>query len=227
MELIINCKAYEPGMGKHAVTLARTAIFAAKKYNIQIALAVQPQDIMAVSATGIPTFAQHIDAIKYGAHTGSISPCGVKKAGAQGTLLNHSERKLSPAVLQQSILLAKKAGLFVIACAATPTEAKQINSLNPDVIVVEPPELIGTNTAVSQAKPDVITKTIKAITTPVLCGAGIRHAKDVRKALELGAKGILVSSAIVQAQHPDTILAELANEFREFRKSSITTKYIN
>ncbi len=218
MEIIVNCKAYKQGMGKHAVTLARTAIFAAKKYGIQIALAVQPQDIMAVSATGIPTFAQHIDAIKHGAHTGSISPCGVKEAGAQGTLLNHSERKLSPAVLQQSILLAKKAGLFVVVCAATPAEAKQINSLNPDAIAIEPPELIGTNTAVSQAKPEVITKTTKAVSTPVLCGAGIRHAKDVKKALELGAKGILVSSAIVKAQHPDRILAELANECIEFRK---------
>lgn len=216
IEIIVNCKAYERGIGEHAVELAHAALSVAKKYGIQIALTVQPQDIMAVSTTGILTFAQHVDAIENGPYTGHISPFGVKKAGAQGTLLNHSEQTLSLGVLRQSILLAKKAGLFVVACAATPLKAKQINSFHPDAIAVEPPELIGGNIAVSQAKPEVITKTTKTVTTPVLCGAGIRHAEDVRKALELGAKGILVSSAVVQARHPDRILEEFANEFRKF-----------
>jgi triosephosphate isomerase len=36
--------------------------------------------------------------------------------------------------------------------------------------------------------------------TFVLCGAGIKSENDVRRAMELGAKGILVASGVVKAK---------------------------
>lgn len=216
-EIIVNCKAYERGVGRHAFELAKTAVSVGKKFRVSIALAVQPQDISAVASTGVCVFAQHIDPITRGAFTGSVLAEGVKSAGALGTLLNHSERRLPLEVLGASISAARRAGLFVCCCAATPSDAKRIALLNPDVIAIEPPGLIGGKIAVSQARPEVITATTRIVSIPVFCGAGIQSGDDVKKALELGAKGILVSSAVVNAARPAKILENLASAFKEFR----------
>ena len=44
---------------------------------------------------------------------------------------------------------------------------------------------------------------------PVLCGAGVHTQEDVRKAVELGAQGILVASGVVNAKDPEKVLTEL------------------
>ena len=44
----------------------------------------------------------------------------------------------------------------------------------------------------------------------VLCGAGITSGEDVKKALELGTKGILVASGVVKAKNPRKVLEEFA-----------------
>ena len=44
----------------------------------------------------------------------------------------------------------------------------------------------------------------------VLCGAGITGRRDVERALELGAEGILVASGVVKARNRIKVLKELA-----------------
>ncbi|MBI4148673.1 triose-phosphate isomerase [Candidatus Woesearchaeota archaeon] len=215
--IVVNCKAYEKGTGRHAVELARVAVRVSRECGVTVALAVQPQDIPRVSATGVVTFAQHVDPIVFGAHTGHVLPVGVREAGAVGTLLNHSEKRLSVLSLQKSLSAARSAGLQVVVCARSPAVAQKIAPLAPDMIAVEPPELIGGDVAVSQAKPQVITQTTNSIKNiPILCGAGIKTAEDVRKALELGARGILVASGVVNAPDPAQVLKSFAHEFCEF-----------
>ena len=64
----------------------------------------------------------------------------------------------------------------------------------------------------SQAKPEIITRTTKMIKNiPILCGAGIKTKEDVRIAVRLGAKGILVAHAITNATNPEKALKELVN----------------
>jgi len=46
--------------------------------------------------------------------------------------------------------------------------------------------------------------------TPVLCGAGVSNASDVKKAVELGAKGVLLASAYVKAKDPKALLLSMA-----------------
>ncbi|MEM3370067.1 MAG: triose-phosphate isomerase, partial [Candidatus Micrarchaeia archaeon] len=48
---------------------------------------------------------------------------------------------------------------------------------------------------------------------PVLCGAGIKNSEDVRIAIELGARGILVASGITKAKDPKTATLELIKGF--------------
>ena len=43
----------------------------------------------------------------------------------------------------------------------------------------------------------------------VLCGAGVKNGKDVRKAIELGAQGVLLASGVVKAKDKRATLLDL------------------
>jgi len=210
--IVVNCKAYENCVGEGAVRVARVCERVARLTGINIAVAVETSDIYHVRlAVRIPVFAQHIDAEEPGAHTGAILAESVRDAGAAGTLLNHSEKRLAFPVLMKSVERAKKAGLITLVCAATDEEAKKIAGLKPDIIAIEPPELIGGNVSVSTAKPEVVTATTNAIKgIPILCGAGVKTKEDVRKAVQLGVKGILVASGVALAKNPEQVLRDFA-----------------
>ncbi|MEM4282555.1 MAG: triose-phosphate isomerase [Candidatus Woesearchaeota archaeon] len=212
--LIVNFKAYPSAIGRQAVQLASVCEKIARKFGIEIAVATQSADICAVSdKVTIPVLAQHVDPFSSGPHTGSIIPLAVKAAGATGTFLNHSEKRMAFKELTIANMFAKKAGLQTIIFAASPAKAVKAASLKPrpDFIAIEPPELIGGKRAVSQAKPEVITATTQRITNiPIICGAGIKTAEDVRKAIKLGAVGVAVASGVVLSKSPEGALRELA-----------------
>ena len=104
-------------------------------------------------AVEIPVFAQHIDPIKPGNSTGHILAEAVKEAGAVGTLINHSERQLKLADIEAIISLAREKNLISCVCANNPITSAGAAALQPDIVSIEPPELIGTGIAVSKAQP--------------------------------------------------------------------------
>lgn len=206
--LFINLKTYAEATGKAAAQLAKAAQSVTKATKHTIVLVAQPSDIrMLVGNCMLPVFAQHVDAIEYGQHTGSILPEAVREAGAVGTVLNHAERKLDNETLERAIERAETIGLATMACAESEQQSKEIASfsIKPSFIALEPPELIGGDVSVSTAKPKLITdciSTIKCIdeSIQVIAGAGIKKKTDVRKALELGTVGVFVASGIVKAE---------------------------
>jgi len=214
--LVINFKTYAQATGRRALELARVAEKVAKDLNVEIIVAVQPVDIRLVAENvEIPVYAQHVDPIKPGAHTGHILPEAVKEAGAKGTLLNHSENRLRLDIINEAIQRAKEVGLETIVCADKPETSAAVAVLKPTAIAIEPPELIGTGISVSKAKPEVITNTVNIIrkideSIPILTGAGITFKDDVEKALNLGTQGVLVASAIVKAKSWEEKIKELA-----------------
>ena len=211
MLAIINFKAYKSSTGINAIKLAKICERVAKKEKVQIAVAVQPADIfMVASNVKIPVLAQHVDPVEFGAKTGWILPETVLLAGAIGSLVNHSEHQLPMDYIKATIGRLQDLNALSIACASTPAKAVQIAKFKPDMIAIEPPELIGGNIAVSQAKPEVITKTTDKIRNiPVLCGAGIKRKADVSKSVKLGAKGILVASGVTNVADPERALTQL------------------
>ncbi|MCK4714381.1 MAG: triose-phosphate isomerase, partial [Candidatus Aenigmarchaeota archaeon] len=201
--LVVNTKAYLEGTGQKALRLARICKRLSAGARAELILSVQPSDIPGVSGH-VTTFAQHIDAIGPGSHTGHILPEAVKAAGAKGTLINHSERRLALPEIKERIMISRKTGLRVVCCVPRTGMVRDVARMNPDYIAIEPPELIGTGIPVSRARPGVITRSVgiakKANSrVRVLCGAGISKCEDVEKALELGASGVLVASGIVKA----------------------------
>ena len=209
MIVIVNFKTY--ATGKDAVKLAKICERVAKKEKKPIAIAVQTADIFSVAASvSIPVLAQHVDPVEKGAHTGSVIAESFYAAGAAGSLVNHSEKRISLQEINKTVKRLRKLGMISIVCVKDIDEAKKIDKLKPDMIALEPPELIGGNASVSDAKPDLIRKAARAVRVPLLCGAGIHSRRDVARAIELGAQGILVAHAVVCAENPKKVLAELA-----------------
>ncbi|HVB95850.1 MAG TPA: triose-phosphate isomerase [Nitrososphaerales archaeon] len=211
--IIINFKTYEEATGDRALKLARICRSVATKFGKRIIISPQFTDIYRMSMESspyTPVFAQHIDD-RIGKFTGSISPLAVREAGAVGTLLNHSERRLPIEEVGNRIKAAKAHGLMSLCFADSIEESLKIAAFEPEMIAYEPPELVGTGISVSTAKPSQITDFVRRVTPSVrrLVGAGISNPGDVKKALELGADGWGVSSAFTKAKDPERILTEL------------------
>jgi triosephosphate isomerase len=217
--LFINFKNYDESTRTNALPLAQLAKKVAEKEGKQIVLVINPVEIaLTVSGIGkeVSVFAQHIDPDVFGKGTGKVLPEVVKHYGASGTVLNHAEYKLTKELLEKSIERAKNCGLLVMVCAETIERAKEIASMKikPDLIAVEPPELIGGNVSVSTANPEIISGTVKAIKEMapeiiVICGAGIKNKNDVAKAIELGSKGVFVASGIIKAIDKEKAITEM------------------
>jgi len=218
--LVINLKSYIETIGKRGLDLLEAAEKVADEYGIDIAIAPQFTDIYLLSknAKKVKIFAQHIDPIEPGAYTGHILPEAVKEAGAVGTLINHSEKPMKIIDIEKAINIAKRLDLITIVCANDSIVGAAIAKFNPDYIAVEPPELIGTGISVSTAKPEIVINSVKMIkesnsNIKVLVGAGISNREDVKKALELGAEGVLLSSAVTKANNFYEKIKELAEGF--------------
>ena len=105
--------------------------------------------------------------------------------------------------------------MISIICVKNMSEVKKYLKLNPDFIAIEPPELIGSGKAISTEKPELIAKAADIVNnsknkTQLLCGAGIVSGDDVKKAIELGSKGILVASGIIKAKNWNKIISEFS-----------------
>lgn len=214
--IIVNFKTYSEATGKKAVELAKKAEKVSLETKVSIGVAPQHTDIATVAKTvNIPVFAQHTDPIQPGSHTGHVLTEAVKETGAIGTLINHSERQLKLSDIDAMIKITREKGLISVVCANNPTISAAVATLKPDILAIEPPELIGTGIPVSKAKPEVITNTIRLVReinqkVVILCGAGISHGEDVAAALRLGTQGVLVASGVVKAKDPYTVLREFA-----------------
>jgi triosephosphate isomerase len=212
MFILVNLKAYpcDP------VAVAAAVADVAAEYDAPIAVAPQAAQIEAVTETGAATWAQHVSPVEHGSHTGSTLAEAAADAGAAGTLINHSERRLTLASIDASLDAAERADLDTVVCANTPRQIAAVAALGPDAVAVEPPELIGTGTPVSQADPDVVRDAVDAAadvdpSVAVYCGAGISTGEDVVAARELGADGVLLASGVAKADDPRATLESLVD----------------
>ncbi|WP_276271972.1 triose-phosphate isomerase [Haloarcula litorea] len=210
MFVLVNLKAYpcDP------VEVATAAADVADDADVRVAVAPQAAHLSAVAETGVETWAQHVSPVKHGSHTGSTLAEAAADAGAEGTLLNHSENRLKLADIDASLDAADRADLETIVCANNPDQIGAAAALGPDAVAVEPPELIGTGTPVSQADPDVVTGAVDAAArvsgdVDVLCGAGISTGDDIVAASDLGASGVLLASGVAKADDPRAALEDL------------------
>ena len=215
--IVLNVKTYEEATGIKAIEIAKLMEKISKETNVSMAIAVQATDItMCAEKTSIPVFAEHIDPIKPGSHTGWTLPEAVKTAGAIGTLINHSEHRLKLADIDYCITRAKELNLDHIVCTNNIATSKAAAVFSPNFVAVEPPELIGGDISVTTADPDIVSGSVDAVKkidkkVRVLCGAGVKNGKDVAKSIDLGADGVLLASGIVKAKDKESVIRDLAS----------------
>lgn len=218
--LFVNFKTYKESSGENVFDLLFSIHKASREAGVKVIAAVQATDIReATMASPLEIWAQHVDAVEFGAHTGSILPEAVFADGATGTFLNHSEQKFQNFDdLKIAAHHCKRVGLKTLIFAGDLSELKKVLELKPDFVSYEPPELVGSRTtSVAEAKSDVIAKAVElahAMRTPLVVGAGIKSTKDVRVSVELGADGVAVASDIVKAKDPEKETLELLEGFK-------------
>jgi len=216
--IVVNFKTYAESTGEKAVRMARYCEEVSRDHGVSIVAVPQIPDIYRVAcAVNIPVFAQHIDGVGAGSFTGHITADCIKDAGARGTLINHSERRILLSDMDSAVKAAEKAGLTTIVCTNNVAVTSAAAALSPDFVAIEPPELIGSGIPVSKADPDIVRGAVAAVKkinpeVEVLCGAGISKGEDVAAALELGTSGVLLASGVIKAKDPMAALLDLVGK---------------
>ncbi|VVC02727.1 Triosephosphate isomerase [Candidatus Burarchaeum australiense] len=212
--IALNFKAYKESLGERGLALCEIASAVSMLSGVRVIVAPQAVDLREAAKVCNDVYAQHVDAVAQGQFTGWITAESLKHAGVKGSLVNHSERRLAKETIAGTVERLKAAGLESMVCAHDATESAELAKLKPSFVAVEPPELIGKGISVSTAKPEVVIKAVELVRksspgVPVLCGAGVSTASDVKKAIQLGADGVLLASAYVMAKEPKKLLEEM------------------
>lgn len=224
--IFVNFKTYHETSGKKAIHLATIAEKLSNETRVPIISVIQPLDAALVKKeVTTPVWLQHVDAVESGAHTGFININTALSWGISGTLLNHSEHPLSFEQIEQTVTAIRNIkapsstdlyNFSIMICAPNLDELIRFAKLQPDFLAYEPPELIGSKTtSVATAYPEIIKNAVRvAGKIPLIVGAGVKTAEDVRLSLHYGAKGILVASGVDLTADPKKVLTEFAKEFQ-------------
>lgn len=215
----IGPKAYL--YGEASLKLAKEADRLSVKYNVHIIYTPQYVDIpiIARETKHISVFAQHMDPLGVGRGVGSVLPEALKASGAVGTLLNHAEKKMTLSDILKTIKRADEVGLATAVCADNLAEALAIAQFEPNIIIVEPENLIGKQQGKASSRDYIkdMNNKIKAINPNihVLHSAGIYSGKDVYDLVLLGAEGTGSTSGIIKADDPLKKMEEMISSLRK------------
>lgn len=214
--IIVNFKNYKETFGDGALKLAQVCKKVAEKTGVEIIPAVSALDAVVIQKElKMKVFLQSVDPIFEGRGSGFVSPLKAKELKIEGSLLNHSEHKLTPGTVKKMLSVWPKNFKSVICLSTLGQVESWAKNIKPDFVAYEPKNLIASKEkSVASENP----KIIKAIVDhynkiPVLVGAGIHSPEDVKVSLKMGASGILISSFVVQSKDPLKNLTKLAEVF--------------
>ncbi|MCL5009544.1 MAG: triose-phosphate isomerase [Candidatus Parvarchaeota archaeon] len=223
-KFIINYKAYTEAIDK-GLEIASAASKISEDTGVDIIVA-PPFTLIKEIAKTTKTITQGLDEVEPGAFTAHVTWYEIKKSGAVGTLLNHSERRYSYSKggpiayqeLKKAVDFCRQNGLETYVCVQNIEEAEKVLKFRPTSIAYEPPELIGGNVSVSSARPDIVKEFCDLVKAQAgvlpLIGAGIKTAEDVKKSVELGSEGILVASGVMKSNDFRSAIIDLATPLR-------------
>jgi triosephosphate isomerase len=189
-------------VGDEVLALAKAADLASERYNVPIIFTPPLTEIrrVAENTKNLLVFAPHMDPIPIGRGLADVLPEAIKATKAVGVILNHAEKPLLYDTLRQTILRADQVGLLTLVCSNTISEAKAIALLQPNIVVAEPTELIGTGKASDMSYVKESIEAVKSVNKEiyVLQGAGISSGEDVYKVISAGADATGSSSGIIK-----------------------------
>lgn len=214
--ILLNFKIYSETFGDKAIKLGKIIKEVSRETGVKIIPVLSSLDAYRLKQElDLEVYLQHVDLFSQGAKSGFISALQAQALGIKGTLLNHSEHRLSPGTLKKT-LKELPPGFDSILCLQSLHQLDfWAKNLKPTFFAYEPKELIGSSTqSVATAKPETIKNfAAKISSAPLLVGAGIKSSVDVATSLKLGAAGVLVASAFVQSADPKAKLIDLCRPF--------------
>jgi len=214
-KVVVNFKVYPQAMGASALNLARVCDDVAHEAGAEIIIAPPMTELSRIAGeVDIPVFAQHADPVAVGSSTGYVPLELVRESGASGVIINHSEHRMGMADIEFLVKKSRYLGLETIVCSNNVSVSAAAAAFNPNYVAIEPPELIGGDVSVTTANPVIVSDSVGEVKrispdVAVLCGAGVKNGDDVKKALELGAEGVLLASGVVKAKDPKEVLLDL------------------
>ena len=223
MKPILDIRFFEIGIknyiyGDAVLALAKTADRCAKKYRIPVLFIAPYADIrrVAENTDHLIILAPYMDTLKPGRGMADVLPESIKAAGAKGVVINHCERPLSLSAIVLTIERARQLDLLSFVCAGSVSEARAIAQFAPDIINPEPPELIGTGKTCSEAFIREVTRAIHEISphTLIELAAGITSGRQVYDLVYAGAQAVGVSSGILNAKDPHSMVEEMISNMR-------------
>ena len=195
--------------GAEAVSLAQAADQVSAELGVSIVFDPQAVDIPAVARATehLFVFAQHMDPVTPGRGVGAVLAEALREAGAVGTMLNHSERRMTLADIDRAIGRAKEVGLATLVYADSPEEAGALALFRPDIILAEPPDLIATAHSAATEMRGFVERSIELVgridpAIIVMSAAGVQTPADVTAMIRLGVGGTGSSSGILKAVDP-------------------------
>jgi len=214
--IVVNFKIYKEAFGENGVKLARICRDMAKTSGVRIIVASPAIMAVELLKTGAEVFLQNYDEYDEGRFTGMISAKQAMDLGIKGSLLNHSENSKKKGTIFKTIKTSPEGFETVLCVKSIGQIEKWAKRTKADFLAYEPKHLIASKTAsVSSEQPGGIKRAVEASGgIPLLAGAGVKSGEDVKVALKMGAKGVLVASNVVCSKDPEKELKELVKGFK-------------
>jgi triosephosphate isomerase len=213
--IFLSLKTYKEATGDAVIKLLSSVKQVSQESGIPIIPVAQPTDIYRIKKElDIEVWAQHMDPIDPGKNMGWLSPYSLKDAGATGVVINHSEHKTTDENIKKILNKAKEYQLKNVVIAFDPETVIKYDSWEPDFISYEKEDAIGTGESMVKTEEENIKKLVSVLKKPLIIGAGISTGEDIKNAIKLGAKGVIMASRFVLAENPEEKLRELVVGFK-------------
>ena len=220
--LIVNPKSYL--YGNESLKLAKAADQAAKDTGLPIIFTCPYADVRMIreNTENIIVCVQSMDPLTPGRGMGHVLPESLKEAGADAVFLNHAENPKTLSDLYACIRRAAELDMTSIVCADSITEAKAVACMNPDVVLAEPTDLIGTGQVADDAYTMEAIDQVRKVNPDVLVvvASGVSTAEDCYNMIRLGADGTGGTSGILNAPSPAGRIREMAEAIVRAVKAS-------
>lgn len=148
---------------------------------------------------GVHVLAQGMDIEELGPSMNRVTAESLVDAGAWGVMLNHDADPLDGDQLEAAIRRASEVGLATVICAATEDDAVRFAALGPDVVLYEPPALIGTDAMTARDWIPRSTEAVHRAAVGVLAmhAGGIATPEVAKAVMASGADGTGSTSGVL------------------------------
>ncbi len=208
--------------GDAVLNYAKAADAASKEYDVDVLFVTPYTEIRRVreNTERLIVLAPHMDAIKPGRGIADVLPEALKAAGAQGVVLNHSEKSVTLNILRKTIDRANELDLLTFVCADTIAEAQALARLHPDILNPEPTELIGSGTVSDMGYVREVIRAIKSIDPSIMVeqAAGITTAQQVYDFIMAGSEAAGAASGILTSVNPQVLLNDMVRSVKRARE---------